>query len=66
MDSWAPFFRMFFRFDFRLVFLWIFNGFEGRKGAIFYSIFEFLAARAILANCDFYLRKTCMFHVWEA
>ena len=61
-----PFFACFFRFDFRLVFSWIFNGFEGRKGTIFYSIFEFFAARAIFANCEFYLRKTFIFHVWEA
>ena len=61
-----PFFACFFRFDFRLVFSWIFNGFEGRKGTIFYSIFEFFAARAIFANCEFYLRKTYIFHVWEA
>ena len=66
MDSWASFFTCFFRFDFRLVFSLIFNGFEGRKGTIFYSIFEFFAARAILANCEFYLRKTHIFHVWEA
>ena len=58
--------HVFFRFDFRLVFSWIFNGFEGRKGTIFYSIFEFFAARAILANCEFYFGKTYIFHVWEA
>ena len=61
-----PFFACFFRFDFRLVFSWIFNGFEGRKGTIFYSIFDFFAARAIFANCEFYLRKTYIFHIWEA
>ena len=61
-----PFFACFFRCDFRLVFSLIFNGFEGKKGTIFYSIFKFFAARAIFANCEFYLRKTCIFHVWEA
>ena len=58
--------HVFVRFDFRLVFSWIFNGFEGRKVPIFYSIFEFFTARAIFANCEFYLRKTYIFHVWEA
>ena len=59
-SSWIHghlFFACFFRFDFRLVFSLIFNGFEGRKGTIFYSIFDFFAARAIFANCEFYLKE---------
>ena len=56
---------MFFRFDVRFIFSLIFDGFEGRKRANNYGICEYVAARAIFANCELYLRKAYIFHVWE-